>query len=87
MFIQLRHYVMYAMERVINYSPRDQKQGPLYKEPAFLIVDIPKRFVSNQQFLQKHFVSIWHVKSSYNILLVGIGFMTQKYQGLIKPIP
>ena len=49
------------------------------KQFAFLIVDIHKRFVSNQQYLQKHFVSIWHVKSSYSILLVGIGFMKQKY--------
>ena len=34
MFIQLRDYVMYALERVNNYWPRDQNQGPLYTEPA-----------------------------------------------------
>ena len=34
MFIQLRHY---ALERVIDYWPLGQDQGPLYTEPADLV--------------------------------------------------
>ena len=37
MFIELRHYVMYALQRVFNYRPRDQTQGSLYMEPADLV--------------------------------------------------
>ena len=36
-FIELRHYVMYALERVFNYWPRYQTQGSLYMEPADLV--------------------------------------------------
>ena len=37
MFIQLLDYAMYALERVINYWPRDQNQGSLYTESADLV--------------------------------------------------
>ena len=37
MFIHFRHYVMYALERVINNWPRDQTQGSLYAEPVDLV--------------------------------------------------